>query len=171
MFGKLLILVFTAVAFLLAFDATALAANAADTPSPLDLLEQVYRAFAHGEYWYAGAMALVVLAATARKFGGDRLPFLRTEAGTAGLLLVGSFGASLVARLAGGVTMTTTIGFDAVKNAVCAAGGYAVVKSLIVDPLLVPLTDKYPRIAQPLRLLTALFDTGGAKPEPAPEGK
>lgn len=168
MFAKYLVSFFlVVVAFLLAFDATALAATVADSggAGPSDLLEPVYRAFAHGEYWYAGALALIPAAAAGRRYGGEYWPALRTETGTAAMLLIGSFGASLSARLAGGVELTPEILLDASKNAICAAGGYAILKVLIITPILVPLANKYPRMGAPLKLLTRLFDT--ATPTPA----
>lgn len=152
--------------FLVAFKATSVAAGAAEPAdgSLLDLLRPVYDAFAHDDYWYAGSLALAVACALARKYGGDHVPWFRSAAGTATLLLLGSFGASLSTKLVGGVDLTGAMAWDATKIAFYAAGGYAILKALVVDPLLVPLAERYPKLAPVVGLLTFFFQTSGSKP-------
>lgn len=154
-------------AFLAANVATALAATQVDAGEGalIDALSPVYQAFASGDYWYAGSLVLVVAAATARRFLGDYVAFLRTEAGTWVLLFAGSFGATLSARLAGPGEMSWSLAWDATKIALCASGGYAAFKALVVVPVMRPLVERFPRLASPLKLLTAMFDTGGSPPK------
>lgn len=126
----------------------------------LDMLKPVYTAFASGRPAYAAAMVLVVLVAAARKYGASRIPFLHSDLGGSLLALLGSFGGALVTALAiPGATVTTGLMWTACTVAVAAAGGYSLIKRLLVDPVLRPLAAKAPAALQPVfQLVFWIFD-------------
>ncbi len=125
---------------LITFTATAFAAGAAsgDDGSLLDLLRPVFDAITHGQYYLGAALALVFLCTLARRYGAKRFPFLATDAGSAALVLVGAFGGALATGLAavGTNALTFALALAAGKVALAAAGGYSLIKKLVVDPLL-----------------------------------
>jgi len=139
--------------WLVAFVGTGMAASAAtpsDGTSVLDLLKPVYDAFAHGQKLYAGMLALVALVALAKRYLAPRVPFLQSDAGGAAMALLGSFGAAMATSLASGVGVSFAMVKTALWIAVGAAGGYSLIKKLVVEPLLRPLAKKAPAWMQPL---------------------
>lgn len=123
-----LLCVFAALAM---FTSTTLAAGAAAAPEDVslwDLLRPVYDAFAHGQYAFAGALALVAAVALIRKYLSPRVPFLASAIGGAILTVVGSFAAALAAKLAGGVAITWAIVRQALEVAIWAGGMFSLLK-------------------------------------------
>lgn len=121
------------------FSATALAAGAAtptDQSTLGELVRAVAEAFRGGQYAFAGSLALVLAVAATRKYGSKRVPWLASDMGGAMLTLVGAFGASMAATLSGGASPSWHMAWTATGIAVSAAGGYALIKKLAVDPLL-----------------------------------
>lgn len=158
---SLLILAST-IACVLAFSATSFAAGAADPERDatlVDLLRPVLAAFQTGDYVHAGALALVLFVALAKRYAGDSVPWIRTNQGAAALVLVGSFAATLAARLAGPAELTGALAWDALKIAFVAAGGYTALKTLVVVPLLRPLPARYPRLAPVLGMILWIFES------------
>lgn len=124
--------------FLLAFTATALGAAglAPEDGSVLDLLAPIVDAFRGGNYPLGGALAIVLAVALARRYGTEYIPWLGTKAGAALMVLVGSFGGALAAALsAPGAVLSFAMVKSATAIAVGAAGGYTLIKDLVVDPL------------------------------------
>lgn len=149
-----------AVVALIAFGTTAFAAGAV-TPSDgtlLDLLKPVWSAVSHGQYAFAASLALVLAVAVARQYGGNLWPWLKTGAGAALLALMGAFGAALATGLAAGAAITWHMVWVALGVGVTAAGGYSLVKALLVDPVLVPLANKYPKLRPILLVILWVFD-------------
>lgn len=145
----------------LAFTATAHAASVAEPSdgSLWDLLSPLLEAFKSGRYAYAGSIALVAAVALTRKYAGDLVPWFHTDRGGATLALLGSFGATLMVRLAAPTAaLTASMAWDAFMIAFIAAGGYAMVKKLVIEPIVAPLVEKFPRLAYPLNLLLWFFD-------------
>lgn len=137
MLNKTLLFFVSLFTTLVVFTAGAHAANAIDpADGSLDVAKAVYDALHGGHYAYAAAMALVVAVALLRKYGGSAIPALHTDAGSALLVLGGSFGAALAATLAGGGPLTWPLAWSAACVAFAAAGGYATIKKLVVTPLL-----------------------------------
>lgn len=140
--------------WLVSFVGTGLAASAvapsSDDGTLLELLKPVYEAFAHGQKLYAGMLALVALVALAKRYLAPRVKFLQTDAGGAAMALVGSFGAAMAASLAGGMGVSFAMVKTAIWVAVGAAGGYSLVKKLVVDPVLRPLAKLAPAWMQPI---------------------
>lgn len=139
---------------LVTFAATAFAAGAvapADADA-LDLLTPVWQAFAHGSYLYAGCLTVVLAVGVCKRYG-----WVHSEKGMVGLTFAGAMAASLASSAAAG-TISPSTAWSAFKIAAGAAGGYAVLKSLLVDPYLRPLQAKLPAWARmPLSLVLWVF--------------
>jgi hypothetical protein len=106
------------------------------TDTGLPGIQDIESAWHVGHHAYAGALVLVLAVALARRYLGPRWPFLHTDAGSAVLVLLGSFGGALVTALSGGTPLTPTIAETAAGVAVIAAGGYGMLKNLLVTPVL-----------------------------------
>lgn len=126
------------VGLMLAFSATAFAATAvAPTDSSwTDLLQPVWDAFRAGHYAAAGASAVVLAVALAKKYlPGKAGGFLNGKIGSSIAVLVGSFAGSVAVATSDG----TGLGWNVVKAAgavsIAAAGGYTLIKDLLIDPL------------------------------------
>jgi hypothetical protein len=158
MLKKSFSLAFPLFVFLISFVATSCAAGVV-TPDgdALSLIRPVWDAFAHGRYYYAGALALVAAVALARIYGGDLVPWFRGDQGGAALALLGALGASLSTALADGQVLSWSIVEHAVVIAISAAGGYTLIKRLIVVPYLLPLGERYPKLRPALDLLLWVF--------------
>lgn len=84
-----------------------------------------------GNGWLILSVALVAVVWAARKFLGDKVPFLKTQAGGALLTLVASFAGALATVLTSGSPMSWVIALGAFKVAFTAAGGWTLVKHLL----------------------------------------
>src|SRR5690606_26496540 len=124
----------------LAFTATAWAAQgvAGDDTALFDLAKPVLDAILAGNPGLASALALVFVAAAARRYGGKYVPFLKTDAGGALTVLVGAFGGAAAAALYAGGGWSLGLAWSAFQVAAATAGGYSLVKRLLVDPFLRP---------------------------------
>lgn len=135
------------------FTATALAAGAA-TPGDESLLEMakpIYDAFVHGQKLYAGMLALVLVIAAMKRYAPGKVgAWLQTDIGGALTTLVMSFAGAMATSLAGGVGVSFAMVKAAAMIAVGAAGGYSLIKKLVVEPFLKPLSKKAPAWAQPI---------------------
>lgn len=125
---------------LVTFGGVAMAAGAAEPAngSLMDLLSPVLDAFRGGQFVYGGALALVVAVALVKRYGGDRFPWLNGDVGGSVLALAGSFFASVAVAIAPGTG--ATLGLHTIWTAggvaVAAAGGYTLIKKLVIDPLI-----------------------------------
>jgi len=123
---------------LVAFTATAFAAGAAtgDSSSLIDLLRPVWEAFAGGHYVAAGSLAVVFVVAAARRYAPGKVgAWLHTDAGGAASTFLISFAGALAAATAGSAPFAFGMLGTAAMIAFVAAGGYTMIKKLIVDPL------------------------------------
>lgn len=133
-------------------------ATPADSQSILDLLKPVYDAFAGGHYAFAAALLTIALVALAKRYLGDKLPWLHSDAGgTCTALLMAGAGALATGLAAPGATVTLALMKSAFLVGIGAAGGYAALKNLLVDPILKPLAAKAPAWAQPLFAVLFFF--------------
>lgn len=123
------------------------AVAAPDGPGLVDLLTPVYQAFA-GHHPALGLMLLIVVAVAALKhYLGDQVPFLHSDAGGSLLALVtASASAAAVALAVPGAVVSLDLLESALLVGVSAAGGYAMIKNILIDPLL----PKLPLWAQTL---------------------
>jgi hypothetical protein len=115
-----------------------------------DLLRPIYDAFAGGRYQLMGALAVVLLVAVVKRVFGPKVSWLHSDAGGTGMALVGAVASALAAGLvAPGASITFSLLKASLVVGVTAAGGYAVLKNLLIDPVLRPLAAKTPAWAQP----------------------
>ena len=144
--SRITFIALTVLAVVVSFQGVAAAAAVADPSAQAvpDLLAMLYAAVTGGQWYYAASISLVALVALARKYGGDRFPFFHTDQGAALLVLLGSFGGMMVSNLADHAAPTWGMVSTAFGIAFGAAGGYAMVKTLIVLPYLVPLRGHLP---------------------------
>lgn len=149
--------------FLLAFTATSFAAaGASEDGSLLDYAKPVLDAVMSGNYAYAAALALVLVAAVARKYGAKHWSFLATDAGGALIVLLASFGGALATTTAAGAWPSLAMVWVAAKVAAMAAGGWSLVKKILIDPLR-PWASRQPAWIQAVfAVITWVFD----KPDP-----
>ena len=162
-----------ALALLVGMNGAALAADTVDPQDgPLDLATTIYNAFTGGHRAYAAAVALVAVVALVRKKFGAKWPWMHTDAGSAAMVLAGTFGTTLAASLAGGGAFTGAMAWSALCVAFSTAGGYAMVKKLVVEPAFVPLAARAPMpLRQVLQAVIWFFqhasDPGQASAAPA----
>lgn len=154
-----------------AHAAAALDPNASD-PS-FDIAKLIFQAITGHQYAYAGALGLALGVAVVKRWGGNWLPqkqkdgttigWFHTDVGGTVLTLAGAWSTALVAGLAGGGHVSLAMMKASFGVALTAAGGYAVLKKLVVGPLLKPLAKKAPAWMQPLfAMVFWMFD----KPDP-----
>ena len=166
--SPLLLAVVAMFAMLLSFGATSFAADAAtpdDGSSLLDLMKPAYEAFSGGHYAMGAALAVVLIVAVIKKYAGTASKFgkfVHSDAGGSLLALVTATAAAMGTALAApGATITCSLLKTAGLVGVGAAGGYAMLKNLIVEPLLKPLAAKAPAWSQPIfALVFWIFDHG-----------
>lgn len=151
---------------LASFGATAFAAGQVADPesSLLDLVKPVYDALSGGHYAYAGALLVILLVALTKRYLGDRIAWFHSDAGGSLLALLASSAAALGSGLASpGAVITLSLLKSALLVGVGAAGGYAMIKNLIVEPLLKPLAAKAPAWMQPIfAMVFWIFDKPSA---------
>ncbi len=137
-----------------------LLAQAAPDPSLLDLLRPVYDAFAAHQYGLMGALLVIALVALAKRWGGASFPWLHSDMGGSAMALVVSAATALAAGLGTpGAHVTLELLKTAVFVGLTAAGGYAAIKNLLIDPVLRPLAAKAPAWMQPIfQLVFWVFD-------------
>lgn len=162
---NLTVSVIAAFVFLTTFIGSAFAAEATVDPNAnsLDIAKAIYDAFTGHHYAYAGALGLILGIALVKRYLGPKVPALHSDAGGTAMALGGAFATALAAGLAGGGPITLDLLKSSLLVGVGAAGGYAVLKKLVVEPLLKPLAAKAPAWMQPVfSLVFWIFD----KPDP-----
>jgi len=155
---------FAILALLGVFTATAFAANAVspDDQSWLELLKPVYEAFMRGEKLYAGMLALVAAVALTKRYAPEKwgiAKFVHSDPGGALLTLVASFGGAMATAISAGSLPGWAMAKTAMLIAVGAAGGYSIIKKLLVEPFLRPWAAKAPAwLRIPLNAVLWIFD-------------
>lgn len=156
---------------LLSFGGMALAQGATlpEDSSVLDIFRPLWEAATGGHWWLAASLSLVVGVTLVKKYHPGKLgQWASTDVGGSSLVLIGSFGGALAAALAGSSSMSTGLAFNALKVAIGAAGGYTLLKKLLIDPVLRPLAEKAPAWLKPvLAVVLWAFD----KPDPIAEAE
>lgn len=139
--------------------ATGALTGAPDDASILDLLRPVYDAFHGGHYAYGAALGVIALVALVKSYLGDRIKWLHTDAGGSLLALLMSSATAVATGLAAPDAHVT---FALLKSALLvgigAAGGYAMIKNLIVEPLLPHLPAWLRSVLTPILWI---FDSSG----------
>lgn len=139
--------------FLGCFTGVAFAANtvAPDDATLLELLEPIYKAFVGGQHLYAGMLALVAAVAIAKRYAPAKVrTWIQGDVGGSVTTLVMSFAGAMATALGSGNPVTWAMAKTATLIAVGAAGGYSLVKKLIVEPFLKPLSKKTPAWMAPI---------------------
>lgn len=146
---------------LVGFTATSAAAAQAapDDGSLLDIARPIFDAIMAGRYLAASATALVLTIALIKRYAPGRIgAFVHSDAGgaltTLGMAL---FGAIATATM-GGATWHWSMLWTSLTVGIAAAGGYAVLKKLVVEPLLKPLAARYPWLMPVLAVVMWVFD-------------
>lgn len=126
---------------LVPFMATSFAASAAtpDDGTLLDLIKPVWEAITGKHYWLACAAGLVAGIALVKKYAPASVRKYTDSDVGGSLMVVGlAFGGALVASLSGAtaVPMSGALAIAALKVALVTAGGYSLIRKLVVDPLL-----------------------------------
>ena len=166
--------VLATVALLFCFGGVALAADAVSPDSSsLDIAKAVYDAFAGGHYAYCAALGVILLVALVKRYLGDKITWLHSDVGGTAMALVGATATAIVAAAsASGGVVSIGLLKSALLVGVGAAGGYAVLKALLVDPILVPLLSKYSWGGPVLAVINFVFDHGaGAGAQAVAEAK
>lgn len=132
----------------------------------MDLLQPIYAALSAGHYALVAAMVVVVITGLLRKFGGPT-SWVHTAAGGTALALVTATAASMAVTLgAPNAVFTFGVLWVSLGLGVMAAGGYAAVKNLLIDPILRQVALKAPAWAQPyFKFVFFIFDSKAAIPE------
>jgi hypothetical protein len=152
-----------AVCFLIGFVGTAMAATVA-VPDPdgnlLDFAAPILDAIKNGNGWIAAALTLIVASAAARRYLAPKLPFLKTAFGAVVLVFTASYGAAVLTGLAaaGTSTLNASLAYAAFKVALAAAGGFSVLRPLLVDLVEPFVVGKLPWLKPVFDLLTWAFD-------------
>lgn len=123
---------------LISFVATAFAAGAAtpDDGSLLDLARPVFDEIMKGHYIAAAAFSLVLAVALFKRYAPGKLgAFAHSDAGGALTTLLMSFGGAVATATMGGATWHWSMLWMSATVAFAAAGGYTMLKILIVEPL------------------------------------
>ena len=162
MLKKIRLPAFVILAFMFGFVPFALAADAA-TPQDgtlLDLLKPVYDAFAGRNYLEAAALGVIVIVALMKRWSGSGKfgKFVHSDlGGSLAALLVSMAGCFATALATPGAHVTWSLMKTAAYVGIGAAGGFAVLKNLVIEPL----AKHLPAWAQPmLSLVMWIFDHG-----------
>ncbi len=129
---------FLALIALGSFSATAFAAGAVDgtDQSLLDLLKPVYEAFKSGQYVAGCALGVILIVALLKKYAPGKLGrMVHSDAGGALTTFMVSAAGSIAAAAANSAWKWSMLS-QATIIAFAAAGGYAMVKKAIIEPLL-----------------------------------
>jgi hypothetical protein len=170
---RVLAMAIAAVIGVVSFAAVAHAAGVMASPdaSILDLARPVYDAILAGQFTLAGTLAIVLLVAAVKRYftTGKFGTFVHSDAGGALLALVGGAAtAASAGLLAPGASLSLGLFKASVVAGIVAAGGFAIVKNLLVEPLLKPLSDRAPAWMQPVfTLIFWVFDHGVSPTEEA----
>lgn len=160
--GPLVSLLALVTIMLLCFAGTAFAADAVAPPdaSLQDLAAPVYNAIAAGHYLAATALALVLTVALVKRYAGTGKvgTFVHSDVGGALTTLAMAFFGAIATATAAGATWHWSMLGTAGLVAFTAAGGYALVKKLVI-PLLKKLEPKLPAWTAPIfALVFFVFD-------------
>lgn len=128
------------------------AAQAATSdPDWMTLARPIYDAFAKHEYGLMLALTVILLVALAKRW--LHYAWMSTDmAGSASALVVAAATATAAGLVAPGAPTWPSLDLlrSALMVGLTAAGGYAVIKNLLVDPILRPLAAKAPAWLQPI---------------------
>lgn len=153
---------FFAVVALAWFRATAFAATAAtgDEGSVIDLARPVYDAFVNHHPALGATLLVVLLVALVKRYApGKAGTFVHNDLGGSLLALIGGGALAMSIPLAvPGATWSWGLLKGGFEAGLLAAGGYAALKNLVVEPLLKPLAARFPALSWLFDLIFWMFD-------------
>lgn len=158
---KTLTVILAVIVGLCVFTASAIASTAVGDSDLIEMARPVFNAIMSGQYWLATAGALVLAVALLRRYGVKRWAWLGSSAGAAVLVIVGAFGAALGSTLAAGAAMSGSVAWVALKVALAAAGGFSLLKALLV-PVLERAAAKWPKVAPIVAVVLWVFRSPSA---------
>jgi hypothetical protein len=130
----------------------------------LDLLKPVYDAFAGGRYAFAVALGVIAAVALIKRYAGSGKfsAFVHGDTGGSLMALATAMAGAMASGLAApGAHVTFALVKTGLLVGIGAAGGFAMLKNLVIEPLLKPLAAKAPAWMQPLfALIFFFFDHG-----------
>lgn len=110
-----------------------------------DLLRPVYEAFKNGNHVLAGMTAIVAAVALAKRYmPGKAGAWINGKYGQPLSVLAMTFAASMATAISAGGLPSFGMAKTAALIAAAAAGGYSMIKTLIVEPFLRPWAAKAP---------------------------
>lgn len=92
------------------------------------------------------AVALTGLVWAVRRYGGNTLPWLKTDRGGALLVLLLGIGGGIINALAAGAPLTPQLLLDGARVGLISAGGYAVVRKLLFGEKPEPVPQPVPQV-------------------------
>lgn len=153
--------------FMIGFVGSAFAAGVV-SPDPdgslLAFAGPILDSIKNGQGWIAAALALILASAAARRYLAPKFAFFGTAIGALLIVFTGSYGAAVLTGLAaaGTTSLTMSLAYAALKVAIVAAGGFAVLRPLLVDVIEPFVIARFPWISPLFDLVTWAFD----KPSP-----
>jgi len=136
----------------------------------LTLLRPVIDAFVAGRYVLMIALTVVMLTGLFRKFGSPTSWVHTTPGGTLLALLTSSATAVAVTLAVPDAVVTWNLLWTALMVGVTSAGGYVVIKNLLIDPVLRPLSLRAPIWSLPLfKAVFWIFDKPDGVPPADPD--
>lgn len=149
--------------------AAELATVAAANQDPLvELVRLLWVAITGGEFISIVVALLVIISSLLARFGVHLSKWFGTGAGRAVITLLVAFSGGLSSALAVGTPITWGVLRTVIVFALTAAGGYSLIKALIVEPLTPWMRDRAPEWLRLIwRGLTWVYDRL-VKPEPSP---
>lgn len=149
-------------------------AQAAQSMSPddgsiLDLAKPVFDELMKGHFVASAALALILCVALVKRYAPGKVgDFVHSDAGGSLTSLLMAFGGALATATIGGAPWTWAMLWTAATVAVTASGGYVLLKKLVVEPILKPLSTKTPAWMAPAwGLIFWIFDKRIAAAEAA----
>lgn len=132
-------------------SANASTAMAPEDGSLTDLARPIFDEIMKGHYIAAAALTLVLMVALVKRYAPGKVgEFVHSDPGGALTTLLMSFGGALATATMGGAPWTWAMLWTAATLAVTASGGYVLVKKLLVEPILKPLSTKTPAWMTPI---------------------
>lgn len=135
-------------------------AAAPDDGTLLDLARPIFDQIMKGDYIPAAAAALIFCVALLKRYAPGRYgEFVHSDVGGSLTTLAMSFGGALFTATVGDAPWTWAMLWTSSQVAFYAAGGYVLLKKLLVEPVLKPLAARAPSWAQPLfAMVMWIFD-------------
>ena len=153
---------FVLVAFLISFTGTAYASQAVapEDGSLIDLARPIFDQIMAGHWLAAAALALVFCVAIVKRYAPGKFgELVHSDPGGALTTLLMAFGGALATATMGGAPWSWKMLWTALTVAVTAAGGYSLIKKLIIEPILKPLAEKGPLWLKPILMVVLwVFD-------------